>query len=135
MTLAAASLDYLIKNPAPVDQAAFDKYCGVGALTLSSPLVRYQSPTRPDLLCLTGFSATPEEILGRVQAYVETNNGDVTKLGWPGIGKTTGLMKATESLRWVNALELKGAVDSVYETLFGKKEDKAAAAAKAKKVR
>lgn len=45
----------------------------------------------------------------------------------------TGQMKATEQLRWVNALDLKSAVEKVYEEMFGNREQaKAAAAASAK---
>lgn len=69
-----------------------------------------------------------------MRAYVEANKADVTKLGWNGIGKTTGQMKSNDGLRWVPTLELKGAVETVYEEVFGKKEDaKAAAAASAAK--
>ena len=91
---------------------------------------------KPDLTPTTGFSASPEEILDRVRAYIEANKTDVTKLGWNGIGKTTGQMKSNDGLRWVPALELKSAVEKVYEEVFGKKEDaKAAAAASAAKVK
>lgn len=85
----------------------------------------------------TGFSATPEEVLERVRAYIETNKAGVTKLGWNGIGKSTGLMKGDDGLRWVPTLDLKGTVEKVYEEIFGSREDAKAAAAsnKAKKVR
>lgn len=85
----------------------------------------------------TGFTATPEQILDNTRAYIEANKADVTKLGWNGIGKTTGQMKTTDELRWVNALDLKAAVEKVYEELFGDREQAkaaAAAAAKSKKV-
>jgi hypothetical protein len=72
-----------------------------------------------------------------VRAYIETNKADVTKLGWNGIGKSTGLMKGDDGLRWVPTLDLKGTVEKVYEEIFGSREEAKAAAAsnKAKKVR
>jgi hypothetical protein len=112
-----------------VDVAAFDTACGVGA---SFSLLERISPAHR---AFPGFSATPEEVLSRVRAYVDSNKPDIVKLGWNGIGKTTGQMKTNDGLRWINTLELKAAVETVYEEVFGKKEDKAAATAKVKKAR
>lgn len=94
---------------------------------------------RLTLLPYSGFSITPSALLERVRSYVDSNLPEVSKTGWTGFSKTSGLMKATDELRWVAPLELKAAAESVFETVFGKKEDAKKVAAdkaeKAKKVR
>jgi hypothetical protein len=99
----------------------------------SLPTLPESSPRAP-----AGFSITPTALLERVRSYVDTNLAEVSKTGWTGFSKTSGLMKATEDLRWVAPLELKSAAESVFETVFGKKEDAKKVAAdkadKAKKV-
>ena len=68
-----------------------------------------------------------------MQAYIDSHYEEVAKLGWNGLSKTTGQMKTADSLRWVNPLELKTAVEQVFVQRFGKKEDKSAPASKLKK--
>ncbi|GAA5851655.1 hypothetical protein JCM8547_001163 [Rhodosporidiobolus lusitaniae] len=96
----------------PVDAEAFDAACGVG------------------------FLITPEELDARIRTYVEQNNAEVSKTGWGGFGKTTGLMKTTDALRWVAPLDLKAAAEKVFESVFGSREDaKKVAAEKAEKAK
>ncbi|GAA5981628.1 hypothetical protein JCM11641_003922 [Rhodosporidiobolus odoratus] len=95
----AAALKYLTASPPPVDGKAFDEACGVG------------------------FSITPTELLTRVRNYLSANHAEVSKTGWGGFSKTSGLMRQADELRWVAPLELKGAAETVFEEVFGKKED------------
>lgn len=88
------------------------------------------------LIHLTGFTITPDELDRRVRAYLTTHDAEVSKSGWGGFSKTSGLMRQDDSLKWVNPLELKAAAEKAFEEKFGKKEDaKKAQAEKAKKVR
>ncbi|GAA5839111.1 hypothetical protein JCM11251_003679 [Rhodosporidiobolus azoricus] len=108
----AAAVKFMGAATPPVDAEAFNQACGVG------------------------FSITPEELDSRVQAYVSANNAEISKNGWGGFSKASGLMRQAEELRWVAPLELKAAAEKVYEALFGKKEDaKKAAQEKAEKAK
>ncbi|BGP40715.1 Glutaminyl-tRNA synthetase [Rhodotorula kratochvilovae] len=109
----SAAIKHLSTATPPFDDAAFDEACGVG------------------------FSITPAELDTRVRAYLADKADDVQKAGWTGFSKVSGLMRQADPLRWVAPLDLKAAAETVFEELFGKKEDakaKAQAAAdKAKK--
>lgn len=71
-----------------------------------------------------------------MRVYLSTHDAEVSKTGWGGFSKTSGLMRQDDSLKWVNPLELKAAAEKAFEEKFGKKEDaKKAQAEKAKKVR
>lgn len=88
----------------------------------------------------SGFTATPEEILQRSRAYVAEKKDQLAAKGWANFGKATGEARSRDDLRWVSMLDLKQALETVFEEAFGKKPDpkeaaaKAAAEAKAKKV-
>ncbi|GAA6008777.1 hypothetical protein JCM10207_001721 [Rhodosporidiobolus poonsookiae] len=108
----AAAIKFMSGAVPPIDQTKFDAACGVG------------------------FSITPDELDRRVQAYVEANNAEISKTGWGGFSKTSGLMRQVDDLRWVAPLELKAAAEKVFEAVFGKKEDaKKAAQEKADKAK
>ncbi|KDE04446.1 glutaminyl-tRNA synthetase [Microbotryum lychnidis-dioicae p1A1 Lamole] len=102
-----AAVKYLSSHPGPeVDEAEFNKACGVG------------------------FSATPEQVLFAVRAYVNAHKDEITKLGWPGINKISAQLKSNDDfLRWVNMLQLRDALNAVYVELLGQKPDPKAAAA------
>ncbi|BGP08722.1 Glutaminyl-tRNA synthetase [Rhodotorula toruloides] len=105
-----AAIKFMGASVPPIDQAAFDEACGVG------------------------FTITPDELDRRVRAYLTTHDAEVSKTGWGGFSKTSGLMRLDDSLKWVNPLELKAAAEKAFEDKFGKKEDaKKAQAEKAKK--
>ncbi|SCZ89135.1 BZ3500_MvSof-1268-A1-R1_Chr9g10304 [Microbotryum saponariae] len=105
-----AAVKYLSSHPgSEVDEAEFDKACGVG------------------------FSATPEQVLSAVRAYVDAHKDEITPLGWPGINKVSAQLKPNDDfLRWVNMLQLRDALNAVYVDLFGQKPDPKAAAAAGK---
>ncbi|BGP16806.1 hypothetical protein JCM10213_004654 [Rhodosporidiobolus nylandii] len=108
----AAAVKFMGATVPPVDAEAFNQACGVG------------------------FSITPTELATRVRSYVDTNLAEISKTGWGGFSKTSGLMRLTDELRWVAPLELKAAAENVFEAVFGKKEDaKKAAAEKAEKAK
>ncbi|GAA5885552.1 hypothetical protein JCM3774_002987, partial [Rhodotorula dairenensis] len=106
---------YLGATVPPVDDKAFDEACGVG------------------------FSITSDELDARVRAYLDSpDNADQVKTGWTGISRVTGVMRQSDSLRWVAPLDLKSAVEKAYTERFGSKEEAAkkakAQAEQAKKV-
>ncbi|GAA6044303.1 hypothetical protein JCM8097_006758 [Rhodosporidiobolus ruineniae] len=108
----SAAIKFLGAAVPPIDTEAFNQACGVG------------------------FSITPDELDRRVAAYVEQNNAEISKTGWGGFSKTSGLMRQADELRWVAPLELKAAAEKVFEAVFGKKEDaKKAAQEKADKAK
>ncbi|OSC98990.1 glutaminyl-tRNA synthetase [Trametes coccinea BRFM310] len=84
---------YLDSHPVPVDEADFNKSCGVG------------------------FSITPEELVKRVKEYISSSSFT----GWNNLGAAIGGLKGTD-LRWANPLELKNAVESAFTERFGAKE-------------
>ncbi|GJE84275.1 glutaminyl-tRNA synthetase [Phanerochaete sordida] len=89
----AAATKYLESHPVPVDQADFDKQCGVG------------------------FSITAEELATKVAEFVTAS----AATGWDKLGATIGALKNTD-LRWANPLELKNAVEATFTSQFGVKE-------------
>ncbi|KIP10691.1 hypothetical protein PHLGIDRAFT_125388 [Phlebiopsis gigantea 11061_1 CR5-6] len=89
----SAAAKYLEASPLPVDQADFDKQCGVG------------------------FSITAVELAGKAKDYVAAS----TATGWANLGATIGALKSTD-LRWANPLELKNAVEAAFTERFGAKE-------------
>lgn len=111
--MCAAAIKFLTANPPPIIDAAFDEACGVGQFTLLLFLLPPNAHT-----ARVGFSATPEEILQRVRAFVQPRKAD---LGWPTLGKTLGLLKAEDGLKWAPALEVKMATEQVYLEEFGPK--------------
>lgn len=86
-------------------------------VSVSSPSCSFLLPPNAHT-ARVGFSATPEEILQRVRAFVQPRKAD---LGWPTLGKTLGLLKAEDGLKWAPALEVKTATEQVYLEEFGPK--------------
>lgn len=86
---------------------------------------------------IVGWTATPEQVLELVRNYVEAHKVELSKTEWSGLGKTLGLIRVSDTLRWANALDVKTAAEQVYLETFGPKVagGKAAANAKAAKVR
>ncbi|PSR74976.1 hypothetical protein PHLCEN_2v9390 [Hermanssonia centrifuga] len=89
----SAAAKYLEAHSAPVDQADFDKECGVG------------------------FTISPTELASQVTSYVASSAAS----GWANLGATIGALKNTD-LRWAHPLELKNAVESAFTEKFGVKE-------------
>lgn len=56
-----------------------------------------------------------------MRAYFESHRAELTKSGWSGFGKSLGLIKGSEGLRWANTLDVKTAVEQVYLEAFGEK--------------
>ncbi|SCV69645.1 BQ2448_1039 [Microbotryum intermedium] len=102
-----AAVKYLSSHTGEeVNEATFDKACGVG------------------------FSATPDQVLSHVRDYVESHKDEITKVGWPGINKVSAQIKLNDDfLRWVNMLELRDAFNAVYVEVLGEKPDPKAVAA------
>ncbi|KAI0650231.1 glutaminyl-tRNA synthetase [Trametes meyenii] len=84
---------YLGAHPAPVNNADFDRSCGVG------------------------FSITVEDLAIRVKDLIESS----AFTGWNNLGAAIGGLKGTD-LRWANPLELKTAVEKAFVEKFGAKE-------------
>ncbi|KAI0050254.1 glutamine-tRNA ligase [Auriscalpium vulgare] len=89
-----AAAKYLETHPLPVDDADFDKHCGVG------------------------FSITPEELYTAVTNYISAN----AVAGWSALGSTLGALKQTPELRWASPLELKNSVERAFQEIYGVKE-------------
>ncbi|KAI0677047.1 glutaminyl-tRNA synthetase [Trametes maxima] len=84
---------YLDTHTFPINDADFDRSCGVG------------------------FSITVDELAARVRNFVETS----AFTGWNNLGAAIGGLKGTD-LRWANPLELKTAVEKSFVEKFGAKE-------------
>ncbi|OCH92179.1 glutaminyl-tRNA synthetase [Obba rivulosa] len=89
-----AAVKYLEAHPLPIEQADFDKHCGVG------------------------FSITAEELLAKVKENVSS----AAVQGWANLGATIGALKNSSELRWANPLEVKTAVERAFTERFGAKE-------------
>ncbi|PPQ77709.1 hypothetical protein CVT25_011144 [Psilocybe cyanescens] len=89
-----AAVKYVEANKLPVDEAQFNSECGVG------------------------FFISPEELYAQVNDYVTTNN----TTSWASLGTVINALKASPSLRWANALDVKKTVDKVFLDKFGAKE-------------
>jgi glutaminyl-tRNA synthetase len=73
-----------------------------------------------------GFSITAEELDAQISKHVAASAGVA---GWAGFGQVVSAVKNIPELRWANTLEVKNAVERVFNDAFGPKE---AAAAKPK---
>ncbi|KAI0265828.1 glutamine-tRNA ligase [Gloeopeniophorella convolvens] len=90
----SAAAKYLEANPPPVDDAAFDRECGVG------------------------FSISPEGIARTVTEYVQS----AAVSGWNNMGAAIAALRTSPELRWANPLEVKNAVEAALTARFGAKE-------------
>lgn len=90
-----AAVKYTETHQVPIDEADFDKHCGIG------------------------FSITPTELLAHINIYITTN----TVPGWASLGPVISGLKSTPELRWANPLEVKNAVEKAFKDNFGPKED------------
>ncbi|KAH8106027.1 glutaminyl-tRNA synthetase [Cristinia sonorae] len=90
----SAAAKYLEANTLPIDQADFDKQCGVG------------------------FSITPTELAAQVSAYITSSAAS----GWANLGAIIGGLKNSAELRWANPLDVKNAVEAAFTDKFGAKE-------------
>ncbi|KAF8914170.1 tRNA synthetases class I, catalytic domain-containing protein [Gymnopilus junonius] len=89
-----AALKYVESHKLPVDEAEFNKQCGVG------------------------FTMSPEELYRHVEGYVTSNN----IAGWASLGPVISALKNTPELRWASPLEVKTTVDKMFLDKFGPKE-------------
>ncbi|EKM80055.1 hypothetical protein AGABI1DRAFT_106338 [Agaricus bisporus var. burnettii JB137-S8] len=92
-----AAVKYVDTNSIPIDDADFNKACGVG------------------------FSITPKELLDQVQNYLASNPAT----GWTSLGTTLNVLRGSSEFRWANPLEVKDAVEKVFLETFGPKVAKA----------
>ncbi|KDN48115.1 hypothetical protein RSAG8_03131, partial [Rhizoctonia solani AG-8 WAC10335] len=101
----AAAIKYLSTHPPPIDDAEFDKECGVG------------------------IELSLGDIAQRVNAYMTSK----APAGWPALSSAIGDLKSTD-LRWATPLDVKNAVEKAFTDMFGSKgEAKAKAVKEAKK--
>ncbi|KAJ7094594.1 glutamine-tRNA ligase [Mycena belliarum] len=106
-----AAVKYIEGHPAPIDEADFDAQCGVG------------------------FSISAAELYEQIAEYTTST----AIVGWASLGQVISGAKNIPALRWANTLEVKNAVEKVFNDKFGAKvaaqpkgkEPKKAAPAKA----
>lgn len=111
-----AAVKYVDTNSIPIDDADFNKACGVGKY------IPYHVPAKPWIDCLpAGFSITPKELLDQVQNYLASNPAT----GWTSLGTTLNVLRGSSEFRWANPLEVKDAVEKVFLETFGPKVAKA----------
>ncbi|KAJ7368471.1 glutamine-tRNA ligase [Mycena albidolilacea] len=89
-----AAVKYVEGHPTPIDDADFDKNCGVG------------------------FSITATELYEHIAKY--TTDAAIT--GWSSLGQVISGVKNIPELRWANTLEVKNSVEKVFNDKFGAKE-------------
>lgn len=121
MSRHTAAVKFIDTQSLPVDDAQFDRECGVGQSSYATTGMLPPRLTHPNSsLCaiLTGFSITPDALSNAVSEYV--NSSVVT--GWASMGSAITALRNTPALRWVNPLELKNAVESALADRFGVKE-------------
>lgn len=99
-----AALEFLSGGDGPVDEALFEKQCGVGV------------------------SMSKEDVKLIVSNYVKSSE-KALQGKWASLGKTTGELKKLEELKWCNPIDLKTSVDETYLEIFGPKESKSSQAA------
>ncbi|KAJ7781056.1 glutamine-tRNA ligase [Mycena metata] len=91
-----AAVKYVESHPAPIDDADFDKDCGVG------------------------FSITPAELYEQIARFTT----DAAIAGWSSLGQAMSGVRTLPELRWANTLEIKNTVEKVFNDKFGAKEAK-----------
>lgn len=106
-----AAVKFVETHKTPIDEAEFNKECGVGAL-----LKVVDKSTMPHLL--SGVSITPEELNVRVTEYIQSN----AVAGWVSLGAVISALRASPELRWANPLDVKNAVEKGFTEVFGAKE-------------
>ncbi|KAJ7228485.1 tRNA synthetases class I, catalytic domain-containing protein [Mycena pura] len=89
-----AAVQFIEAHPTPFDDTDFNKSCGVG------------------------FSMSVEELDNQVAKYI--TSAAVT--GWASLGQVISGVKNIPDLRWANALDVKKAVEKVFNDKFGAKE-------------
>ncbi|KAJ6628790.1 tRNA synthetases class I, catalytic domain-containing protein [Mycena sp. CBHHK59/15] len=89
-----AAAKYVEGHSAPIDDDNFDTNCGVG------------------------FSITSAELYEQISKY--TTSAAVS--GWASLGQVISAVKGIPELRWANTLEVKNAVEKVFNDTFGAKE-------------
>ncbi|KAG9100529.1 hypothetical protein FRC07_010401, partial [Ceratobasidium sp. 392] len=97
----SAALKYLGTHPAPVNDAEFDKECGVG------------------------IELSLNDIASRVTEYMTTK----VPAGWSALSGAIGDLKSTD-LRWASPLDVKNVVEKAFTDTFGTKEEAKAKAVK-----
>ncbi|KAJ3533910.1 hypothetical protein NMY22_g7141 [Coprinellus aureogranulatus] len=91
----AAAVKYAESHRAPIEEAEFDKECGVG------------------------FSIEPAQIVEHVKSYL-LSNASITS--WANLGATISGVKSLPEVRWASPVEIKNAVEKVFSESFGPKE-------------
>ncbi|CAE6391096.1 unnamed protein product [Rhizoctonia solani] len=90
----SAAIKYLSAHPSPIDDAQFNKECGVGVeLSLG-------------------------DVIEQVNAYISSK----APASWSALSGAIGDLKSTE-LKWANPLDVKNAVERAFTNLFGSKEE------------
>ena len=105
-----AAVKYTETHQVPIDEADFDKQCGIGALRSLKPWIFFHSPS--------DFSITPAEFTTLIANYITTN----AVSGWANLGPVISALKNTPELRWANPLEVKNAAEKAFVDNFGPKE-------------
>lgn len=106
-----AAVKYLGTHHPPIDDAEFDKECGVGTS------VRYLFTRSRDSL-LVGIELSLSDIAARVNAYITSK----APTSWSALSGAIGDLKSTD-LRWASPLDVKNAVEKAFTDLFGSKEE------------
>ncbi|KAG6833926.1 hypothetical protein H0H87_007937 [Tephrocybe sp. NHM501043] len=89
-----AAVKFTESHKVPIDDAEFDKECGVG------------------------FSITSEELHNQVTKYVSLKE----VAGWANLGAVISALRATPELRWAHPVDVKNAVEKAFTESFGAKE-------------
>ncbi|KAG6854889.1 hypothetical protein C0991_012079 [Blastosporella zonata] len=89
-----AAVKFTETHKVPIDDAEFDRECGVG------------------------FNITPEELHVQVAKYIASNK----VAGWANLGAVISALRATPDLRWASPVDVKNAVEKSFTETFGAKE-------------
>ena len=117
-----AAIKFVKTVAGEVDEAAFDKECGVGMCV-------------PDVigwLCgsifltgwVPGIEFTPESLKATVASYIETNKAGIEEQRYKSLSPALANMKATTNLKWAPAGDLKKELDAQLLALLGPKDER-----------
>jgi glutaminyl-tRNA synthetase len=124
-----AAIKHVKAASGEIDDAAFDKDCGVGMICCRCGCWG----SIADQSARTGVEFTPETLKAAVADYIEKNKPTIEEQRYKSLSASLVDMKATSDLKWANAGDLKKEIDAQYLALLGPKDERDAPPKKAPK--
>lgn len=77
-----------------------------------------------DFTDLIGVSFTPEQVIEKVDAYVDSRKSEITTERYKLLLSTIAVLKTDTDLKWAPPLDVKKAVDAKFLALLGPKDER-----------